>query len=386
LQPVANSSFALLANGSPEGPPAAPLAQLLLEWGARRVTTVFHPLDSRDSDGHETTTYDSGRARRRRLRLPSATPYTYPLDLLVPPVLAPVDGWFAFNNLLAAQGLATRAAGRARTVVYSAVDFVPDRFGTGPLTRAFDAVDRFVCRRCDARFEVSEAALAARDARLGLDRVTTIPAAVVPIGAWAGRVPRTPPDGIGARKIVFAGHLVERQGVSTLLQALALLRRRGVEFSAEISGRGPLSQALQQRATALGLDDRVNWLGFLPTHRDVERFLASGSVGVAPYDTAADSFTRFADPGKLKAYAAAGLPIVTTRVAPNVQELEREAGATISDFAPEPLADQIEATLADPERWSVRREMALNYARRFDWPAIYTRALAIAGFSTPAAA
>jgi len=386
LQPVADSSFALLANGSPEGPPAAPLANLLLEWGARRVTTVFHPLDSRDSDAHEWTTYASGRARRRRLRLPSATPYTYPLDLVVPPLLAPVDGWFAFNNLLAAQGLAARAIGRARRVVYSAVDFVPDRFGPGPLTRAFDALDKLVCRRCDARFEVSAAALAARDARLGLERASAAPAAVVPIGAWSGRVPHTPADGIAARKIVFAGHLVQRQGVATLLEALALLQRREVAFSAEISGRGPMSQELRERASDLGLDERVRWLGFLPTHADVEKFLASGSVGVAPYDTAPDSFTRFADPGKLKAYAAAGLPIVTTRVAPNVDELVREAGATVCDFAPEALADALEATLTDAQRWSVRREQALAYARRFDWPTIYARALAIAGFSTPTVA
>ena len=44
------------------------------------------------------------------------------------------------------------------------------------------------------------------------------------------------------------------------------------------------------------------------------------SVALAPYAPDPDSFTRFADPSKLKSYAAAGLPMSaaanTSRVPP----------------------------------------------------------------------
>ena len=152
------------------------------------------------------------------------------------------------------------------------------------------------------------------------------------MGAWLERVPVTPEQGHDARRVVFLGHLVERQGVSTLLAALAALRERGVEVSADVVGRGPLEQALRAEAAEFGLDGSVTFHGFVPRHEDVERILAAASVGLAPYE--AGSFTQYADPGKLKSYLAAGLPIVTTEVPPNAQELERAGAAVLIDGSP----------------------------------------------------
>jgi glycosyltransferase involved in cell wall biosynthesis len=88
---------------------------------------------------------------------------------------------------------------------------------------------------------------------------------------------------------------------------------------------------------------------------------------VAPYRQTAATFTRYADPGKLKAYLAAGLPIVLTDVPPNAHELAVEAGAEIVADDAAALADGISRALDSPEQWRARRESALRYARRFDW-------------------
>jgi glycosyltransferase involved in cell wall biosynthesis len=158
---------------------------------------------------------------------------------------------------------------------------------------------------------------------------------------------------------------VQRQGVEPLLEALALLRGRGVEVSADVVGGGPLEAELRARAAALGLGDTVRFHGFVREHRDVERILAGAALGVAPYRPG--SFTRYADPGKLKAYLAAGLPIVLTDVPPNAAELEREAGAEVAPFDAAGLAETVERGLASPDEWRRRRRLALEYRRRFDW-------------------
>src|SRR5581483_8918485 len=115
-------------------------------------------------------------------------------------------------------------------------------------------------------------------------------------------------------------------------------------------------------------------------HRDVERLVASASVAAAPYATRMESFTRFADPSKLRTYAAAGLPIVLTDVPPNARELEREAGAVVVEDTPEAVAAGIGSILADPDEWRRRSAAATAYAQRFDWAVIIPAALERLGF------
>jgi glycosyltransferase involved in cell wall biosynthesis len=356
--------FGIVSNGFVDGP-----AQALRDYlvgGGHRVVTVFHPLENDPKTAHVVSRYRAGAlGGTRTYRIPLRPPLSYALDPLVP--LPRADVWFGFNPLACARGLVERRLGRARTVVLWSVDFVPDRFGNGSLlTRLYDRLDRLCCSRADARVELSEAARDGRERRHGLppdpDRTH-----VVPMGAWLDRTPTVPLEGLARRRVVFLGHLVPRQGVDALLDALAVLRARGDPINADVLGQGPEEVALRERACTLGLSDVVHFHGFVEDHRDVEHVLAASSIAVAPYRPDADTFTRFADPGKLKAYLAAGLPIVLTDVPPNAAELAREAGAEIVPYNAVSIADALASGLGSPERWQQRRHAALEYARRFDW-------------------
>lgn len=375
---TAESSFAIVANGFADGPAQA-LRDFLVDRGAR-VVMVAHPLLPEQGRRHVVTAFGGRRRTRRRAWwTPFRPPASYALDPLVPLILPQVDVWFGFNPLAAARGLAQRRVGRADTVVLWSVDFTPDRFGRDTaLTRVYDRLDRFACLRVDARIELSGWAREARDARLGLDRATTVH--LVPMGAWLGRTPVVATNGYEARKIVFLGHLTRDRGTAVLIDAVALLRSRDSRIVLDVIGDGDQLPALRQQAGRLGLGDAVHFHGYVEDHRDVERLLARGSVAAAPYVPSTATFTRWADPGKLKAYLAAGLPIVLTDVPPNADELAAEAGAEIVGPTPDALAAGIERALASPQAWSERRERALAYVRRFDWPHLFGDLLAKLGF------
>jgi glycosyltransferase involved in cell wall biosynthesis len=193
-------------------------------------------------------------------------------------------------------------------------------------------------------------------------------------------VPTVPADGFARRKVVYVGHLVPRQGVGLLLDAMRILVDRGAEVDLEIAGHGPLYEELRAAGSRDPLAGRVSFRGYVDDHHDLEKFLASGSIAVAPYDPGGQTFTRYADPGKLKAYLAAGLPILMTDVPPNSTELASSAGAEIVPFDPSDLAAAIERLLTSPDQWAIRRASALTYVQDYDWNRLLEPMLAELGF------
>ena len=172
------------------------------------------------------------------------------------------------------------------------------------------------------------------------------------------------------RRVVYLGHLVERQGVDVLLRAVALLNERGSPVSASVIGGGPLESDLRDTARRLGIGELVVFHGFVESHLEVERLLASASIAVAPYRPSEGSFSRYADPGKAKAYLAAGLPILLTDVPPNANVLAQRGGAEIVPFDHVALASAIARVLDDRDSWNERHVRALEYAKSFDWEAL----------------
>jgi glycosyltransferase involved in cell wall biosynthesis len=372
---LSDASVAIVANGFADGP-----AQALRDYlVARRATVVavFHPLSPEQPTRHVVEEFAAGaRTRSRSISVPLRPPLSFAVDPLVPLKLPAVDLWFGFNPLAAGRGLVARRLGRARRVVLWSVDFAPQRFGRSPLTQVYDRLDRWCCRHADARVELSQAAREARDLHHGLP-AGLVPTHVVPMGAWLSRAPRVPEEGYERRRVVFLGHLVPRQGVGLLLEALERLHRSGADLRADVIGDGPLAAELRARALPLG--DAVRFHGFVEDHRRIEELLAGASIAVAPYEPTSDTFTRFADPGKLKSYLAAGLPLVLTDVPPSAHELQERAGAELVAFDAGALAEAIERGLASPERWRERREAALAYAQGFDWDALLGGLLAKLG-------
>ncbi len=90
-----------------------------------------------------------------------------------------------------------------------------------------------------------------------------------------------------------------------------------------------------------------------------------------PFDT--NSFTFFADPGKIKLYLGCGLPIVLTDVPPIAQELVREGAGRIARYDAEDFAREVAAVLTG-EDYPQMREHARRLGVRYAWPEVFTAA------------
>ena len=102
--------------------------------------------------------------------------------------------------------------------------------------------------------------------------------------------------------ILGIGSLVPRKRWDRLLEAVAELKKRGVDFLAQIVGDGPLRGALREQTRALGLDDCVTFIGHSD---DIQALLADSTVLVHTSDAEGC-------PNVVMEAMAAGRPVVAT--------------------------------------------------------------------------
>ena len=177
--------------------------------------------------------------------------------------------------------------------------------------------------------------------------------------------------------VLFAGSLIERKGVRTLIQAMALLRRRHPESRLEIIGDGPQRRELSQLAARSGLSDHVRFSGSLPPS-EVARRMRRCELFVLPSREEGQGVAM------LEALAS-GTPCVASNVGGIPEILSPEWGALVPPEDPQALASAMQEILGRPDRGRAMGKAAASAVRgRYDWPVITRRVLAVYGEVLPA--
>lgn len=112
--------------------------------------------------------------------------------------------------------------------------------------------------------------------------------------------------------ILSVGRLVEKKGYDDLLPALAALPP-GLDWRFEHIGGGPLREALQTQAAALGLNNRIVWHGARP-QAEVLAAMRRADLFVL-FNRIAEDGDRDGLPNVLMEAQSQGLPVLASRVA-----------------------------------------------------------------------
>lgn len=148
-------------------------------------------------------------------------------------------------------------------------------------------------------------------------------------------------------RILASGRLVEKKGLSYLIDACKLLVERGESIECVIGGSGPLEAALKAQAELLGLADRVRVTGQALMQEKIIDFMHGGDVYVLPCVWAADGDVDGL-PQMLMEAMACGLPAVSTRLV-GIPDLIRdeETGLLVAPNDTPALADAIQRLMHD---------------------------------------
>ena len=151
--------------------------------------------------------------------------------------------------------------------------------------------------------------------------------------------------GMVARLVPFKNH-------AGAFRALAKVVNRGVPVNLALAGGGPLESELRDLATELGVEERVFFLGDLPSTKP---FLHSIDVLVSN-----SSYNEGMSNAVLEGMAC-NLPIIATKVAASPELLDGGAGLLISPNDDEALSDVIETLFRNE---SHRMELADSARKR----------------------
>ncbi|MCJ7443172.1 MAG: glycosyltransferase family 4 protein [Methanotrichaceae archaeon] len=160
--------------------------------------------------------------------------------------------------------------------------------------------------------------------------------------------------------IIFIGRLVKHKNVDLLINAIALIRQRIPYVSAVIIGGGPEKERLKTIVKELGLEENVEFTGFVDDN-DALALMKSSKVFVSP--SAREGFGMAALEAK-----ACGLPVVTVKHRMNaVCDLVTKDTGFISELQDANLAQAIMSSLDSD---GAMRTKCIQSAKKYDWEKI----------------
>lgn len=269
-----------------------------------------------------------------------------------------------FGNLL-------RLFGVVRKTIYWAIDFVPQkRFSSGIKNHIYHRINITGYKRADEMWDLSPRMAEAREKFLGIQRSEYRLHRVVPYGVWLDRIKRYSYEECERNTLVFMGHLIEKQGAQMVIQAIPEIVKKVPDFKFKIIGDGNYKEQLIALAERLGVLKYCDFRGKIDDILELEKEVAKSAVAIAPYIKSLDTWTYYADPGKVKTYLACGVPLLLTDIPWNAREIEsHRCGMIIAENIPDVISKLL--LLMQAGNNSEYRKNTVIYSQRFDYGSIF---------------
>ena len=230
------------------------------------------------------------------------------------------------------------------------------------------ALKRWVISRCQALTVVSHAMLPAMYA---LTNANPPPISVIPMGTDLQHtfipnpsVTRLP------NRLLFVGRLVEKKGLTYLLQAFTQLLPNQPDLELVIAGSGTLQAELMAQAKQLGIAQQVDFKGRL-THHELVALYQSATLAVFPFVQAKDGDMEGLGLVMVEAMGC-GCPVIASDL-PAVRDVIRhgETGWLVETADSSALTNAIQTLLTQTAtRQQLSAQALQNVQNTFGWETI----------------
>lgn len=280
---------------------------------------------------------------------------------------------FGTNNLNTLSLLALKKLGKVKKVVFINIDYTPNRYDSPLLNALYHWFDRICCYSADVLWNGSPRTNEAR-IRNGVDEKRIVPTVIIPDGSYFNENKRLPLSKIDRKRVMFLGSMRPVMGVELILDAFTEVQKAVPTARLLLIGGGPELEKYKRHAKVLGLGKSAVFTGFIVSHDDVDDLLRTGSIGLAPFVPDKKYYEFYSDVGKPKAYLAAGMPVIITRVPAIADEIEREKAGIVIGHNKKELTAAMLRLLRDKNEYEIFRKNAIRLSKKYIWSSVLAKA------------
>lgn len=191
------------------------------------------------------------------------------------------------------------------------------------------------------------------------EKITVIP--IVPDGRFLqGERPREEPTAVESFTMICHGAIEKRYGHDTMLEAVAQLRSQIPNLQLRILGSGTYLNRLLARKSELGLDESVEYLGFVPLPQMIE-VLQAADVGIVAQESS--PYSNLVLTGKMFDYIHFRKPVLASRLKAVEAYFDDSSLRFFEPGDAESLADGILDLYHHPQK---RRDLVVNSQSLYD--------------------
>jgi glycosyltransferase involved in cell wall biosynthesis len=279
------------------------------------------------------------------------------------------DILFGGDNLLTIAGNILKRLGITKKTIYYMIDYTPVRYKNPFINRLYYSFDRSAAQGSDSVWPLCERTIGGRfdDGRLTEERVRWYP---VPYGNHSQKFSLKLCH--NKNSIVYMGGLEKNKGAEFIIELAKYLSFNHPEFHITVIGGGSYGHQFSEEIKEKKLENIIDYKGYIDQFEDVMDILSHCGIAIAPYyPYDKNNFTYYADPGKLKTYLGAGLPVILTAVPSFSRTIEESGAGLISGYDVENFGEKLFKILENYESFE---KNAILLGRKFDWDIIFKEA------------
>lgn len=277
------------------------------------------------------------------------------------------DLFVGIESINCLAGIILRKFGRVDKVVYYVLDFAPNRYSNGLLNKIYLFMDKLCAEKADFIWDVSREFQKIR-LEYGINPKLQARVIHVPIGLFEYQIVK--PD-IGRKSnhsLVFVGTLGEENGPDLAIETVNLVIKKFPDTFLHIIGGGENNlKRLKTLAKRLDIQRNVKFYGYVESIREMVKIISKYDIGLAPYKKIPNSIRYYADSAKIRTYAGASLPVITTDVPPLGKELAGIGGAIISDDNPVDFSRNVIKIFSDKKKFNEMKKKVMIFSKNNTW-------------------